>query len=205
MIERWEYYLPDRLLQKIWRSRAGDEGVDAWAHEEGDGAVARIESSTLPNGQVDRWEHYEADVLARVEEDMAPDGQPDEWETYSGSLVESAAFDENGDGVPYRRLLYTEGALVAIESTGPKTEPTAPGSTSAADFHHLLQSVLCNVFPDRGCRSMTCVRLESCSSTQHRRWALLSGSGRKNGGTPLRRGANVLTGMKGHAELYLRD
>tara|TARA_A100001037_G_scaffold292404_1_gene307687 strand:- start:417 stop:1031 length:615 start_codon:yes stop_codon:yes gene_type:complete len=187
VIERWKYYLPGRLIKKIWFSRGGDEVVDTWAYEDGDGAVAGIEISILHNGQVDRREHYEADILARAEDDMAPDGQPDEWETHSGSLFELAAFDENGDGVPDRRLLYAGGALLAIESTGPKTEPTAPGSTSTADLHHLLQSVLCNFLPDRGCRSMTCVRLESCSSTQQRR------------------GANVLTGMKGHAELYLRN
>ena len=64
VIERWEYYLPDQLLQKIRFSRGGDEVVDAWAYEDGDGAVDRIEISTLRNGQVDRWEHYEADVLA---------------------------------------------------------------------------------------------------------------------------------------------
>ena len=52
----------------------------------------------------------------RAEDDFDLDTQPDKWETYDDGRVSSAAFDETGDGRPDRRLVYADGALVAIES-----------------------------------------------------------------------------------------
>ena len=52
----------------------------------------------------------------RAEEDVDLDTRPDKWETYEDGRVSSAAFDETGDGRADRRLVYSAGALVAIES-----------------------------------------------------------------------------------------
>lgn len=55
-------------------------------------------------------------MLVKAEEDVDLDTRSDKWETYEAGRVSSAAFDETGDGRPDRRLIYTGGALVAIES-----------------------------------------------------------------------------------------
>jgi hypothetical protein len=123
-IDRWEYYDGKGQLLKVGYSRSNGAKPDAWAFAGPDGAVARVEISSVADEQkIDRREFYEATVLVRAEDDTNHDGRPDKWETYENGAVKTAAFDENGDGKPDRRLTYTDGELTLIE-----TEPDASGS-----------------------------------------------------------------------------
>src|SRR5206468_6408673 len=45
-VDRWEYYGPDRKLEKVGISRAGDGKEDAWSYADAAGAVTRLEIST---------------------------------------------------------------------------------------------------------------------------------------------------------------
>ena len=92
-IDRWEYYDGNGRLAKVGFSSRRDGRVDSWAFSGDDGQIARIEiSSTGDEQKIDRWEFYDAGVLASV------------------------AMDENGDGRPDRKLTYVNGALAVIES-----------------------------------------------------------------------------------------
>ena len=92
-IDRWEYYDENGRLAKVGFASRKDGRVDSWAFSGADGAIARIEiSSTGDEHKIDRWEFYDAGVLAAV------------------------AMDENGDGKPDRKLTYVNGALAVIES-----------------------------------------------------------------------------------------
>lgn len=140
-IDRWEYYDANGKLAKVGFSRANTGKPDAWAYAGPDGKIARIEiSSTGDEHKIDRWEYYDASdaaangdaagPLVRAEEDTDGDGKVDKWETYVDGQLATVAFDENHDGHPDRRLTYSNGRLVLIE--------TAPDS---AGVYHTRQRV----------------------------------------------------------------
>jgi len=124
-IDRWEEYDENGGLAKVGFSRTNNGKPDAWVFSGADGKVRRIEiSSTGDPSRIDRWEYYDASqsgpdgrgALVRAEEDTTHDGRPDKWETYEHGVLKSVAFDENGSGRPTRRLVYSGGAHVVIES-----------------------------------------------------------------------------------------
>jgi hypothetical protein len=116
-IDRWEYYGPDRQLEKVGLSRANDGAVDSWVYEGADGAIARIEISTARDGLVNRTEYYEGDAIVRAEEDTNRNGAIDKWETFAGGILTSVAFDTEGAGTPTRRLVYgPDGSLDRLEN-----------------------------------------------------------------------------------------
>jgi hypothetical protein len=114
-IERWEYYGPEKALEKVGFSRAQDGVEDAWQYFDARGAVSRIEISSLRNKRIDRIEYYEKGVLVRAEEDTDHDGTMDKWETYEGERLTSVAFDEAHRGSPTRRIVYGAGGSARIE------------------------------------------------------------------------------------------
>jgi len=120
-IDRWEYYGPDRKLEKVGFSRARDGVEDAWSFFNATGATERIEISTRRNHKVDRVEHYEKGVLVRAEEDSDGDGRFDKWETYEGERLASVAFDTARRGTPDRRLIYGADGSARIE-----VDPSTP-------------------------------------------------------------------------------
>jgi len=98
VIERWEYYGPRQVLEKV-------------------------EISTRSDGKVTRTEFYAAAAVARAEEDTDGDGNVDRWESYANGLVQSVAFDTERAGRPTRRFVYSsDGQLVQTETGG---DPTA--------------------------------------------------------------------------------
>ena len=105
-IDRWEYYGPDRKIERVGFSRAKDGVEDAWAFFDAAGAINRVDISTKRNHKVDRIEHYEKGVLTRAEEDGDGDGRMDKWETYDHERLTSVAFDTSHRGTPDRRLIY---------------------------------------------------------------------------------------------------
>jgi hypothetical protein len=105
-VERWEYYGPERQLEKVGFSRANDGKEDAWSFNGLDGSVVRIDISTERDGRVTRTEHYQNGVLTRAEDDDDRDGRADRWETYDGGRLASVAFDTTHRGTPDRRLVY---------------------------------------------------------------------------------------------------
>jgi hypothetical protein len=126
-IDRWEYYDSGGKLLKVGFSRKDDGKPDAWAFAGPDGKISRVEiSSSGDEKKINRWEHYDASqagpkgeptgALVSAEEDTDGDGLPDKWETYANGVITSVAFDEQHTGHPTRRLTYTDGALVLIES-----------------------------------------------------------------------------------------
>ena len=116
-LDRWEYYDERGTLTKVGFSRGRDGRADAWAFAGADGQVTRVEISSIADPEhIDRWERYDAGVLASAEEDTSGDGRPDKTEIYEGGVVKIVLFDEDGDEVPDRRLTYSNGALAQIES-----------------------------------------------------------------------------------------
>ena len=135
-IDRWEEYDENGGLAKVGFSRTNNGKPDAWVFSGADGKVRRIEiSSTGDSSRIDRWEYYDAaqsgpdgrGALVRAEEDTTHDGRPDKWETYEHGVLKSVAFDENGSGRPTRRLVYSGGAHVVIES-GPGASVDSPST-----------------------------------------------------------------------------
>ena len=115
VIDRWEYYGPDRAIEKVGTSRAGDNTPDSWAYFDQTGAMTKLELSTHRNGTVDRVEYYQAGARVRAEEDTNADGRIDKWETYDGSRLASVAFDTRQRGTPDRRVLYAQDGTVRVE------------------------------------------------------------------------------------------
>ncbi len=126
-IDRWEYYGPDRQLEKVGFSRESDGIEDAWEFFDAAGAVERIEISTRRNHKVDRVEHYAKGMLVRAEEDSDGDGRFDKWETYDGDRLASVAFDTLHRGTPDRRLIYGADGSVRLE-----LDPQGTGTFVAA-------------------------------------------------------------------------
>ena len=114
-IDRWDYYGPDRRLQKSGFSLQNDGMEDAWAYIGPDGSTTRIESSPARNGKIQRIEHFEHDVLTRAEEDTDGDGNIDKWETFDGLSLAMVAFDSAHRGRPDRRLVYGADGSVRVE------------------------------------------------------------------------------------------
>jgi hypothetical protein len=134
-IDRWEYYGPDRRLEKIGFARARDGVEDAWSFFDASGATERIEISTKRNRTVDRVEHYANGALVRAEEDGDGDGRFDKWETYDGGRLASVAFDTVHRGTPDRRLIYgVDGSArveVDLQGSGVFVAATPPASRNA--------------------------------------------------------------------------
>jgi hypothetical protein len=117
-VERWDFYRPGPILDRVAFSARNDGVVDAQAFYGPAGALVRVEISTGRTGRFDRIEFYENGVLVRSEEDRDGDGRADKWETYRPNrtaaageppyAVASVAFDDLGTGVPQRRLTYEE-------------------------------------------------------------------------------------------------
>lgn len=129
-IDRWEYYGPDRRLEKIGFSRAKDGIEDAWSFFDAKGALDRIEISTRRNRTVDRVEHYVNGVLVRAEEDSDGDGRYDKWETYEGERLASVAFDTAHRGTPDRRLIYAADGSVRMETDLQGTGTFVPAASA---------------------------------------------------------------------------
>jgi hypothetical protein len=55
-VERWDYYGPERRLEKVGFSRQNDGREDAWSVVGTDGAVSQIEISTERDGRITRIE-----------------------------------------------------------------------------------------------------------------------------------------------------
>jgi len=130
-IDRWEYYGPDRRLEKVGFSRAKDGVEDAWSFFDPNGAVERIEISTKRNRVIDRVEHYAKGGLVRAEEDSDGDGRFDKWETYEGERLTSVAFDTARRGTPDRRLIYGSDGTVRVEADPQGTGTFMPIATDS--------------------------------------------------------------------------
>lgn len=128
-IDRWEYYTPSGVLQKVGESRAKSGAVDMWAYMGADGTPDRVEfvevSNVTGKEGIVRREHFQGGVKVRGEEDTDGDGIIDRWETFTGGRLTAVEFDDDKkrDGRPVQRMTYDDrGALIAIE-----TEPDGQG------------------------------------------------------------------------------
>ena len=128
-VDRWDFYNPDRTLQKVGLSRLNDGVMDAQTFYNPDGTIQRMELSTRRDGRFDKTEFYERNVLVRSEEDVNRDSRADKWETYqrleaSGPGepaygITSSSFDDTGSGRPERRFVYGPGGSVARVEVDP--------------------------------------------------------------------------------------
>ena len=117
-IDRWEYYGPGKVLERVGFSRAQNGVEDAWQYFDRAGALTRVEMAATrgKNGPlIDRIEYYEHGVLTRAEEDTDHDGTMDKWETYDGDRLAAVAFDDLHRGTPTRKLLYGADGSARIE------------------------------------------------------------------------------------------
>jgi hypothetical protein len=126
-VDRWDYYTPEREIEKTGFARAGDGKLDTWIVQGSNGLVERVEVSTRRDGVANRVEYYDAGRLIRSEEDTNADGRIDKWETYrllpGGSpsnpfayAVATAAFDFSSRGWPERRFIYSPtGEIARVE------------------------------------------------------------------------------------------
>ena len=115
-IERWDFYGPDRKLEKVGFASRNDGVMDSQAFYTPEGAVERIEISTTRDATFDRVEFYEQGALVRSQEDTNRDGRPDKWDEYSphpnhaagepAYAISSTAFDDAKTGKPNRRFVY---------------------------------------------------------------------------------------------------
>jgi O-antigen ligase len=131
-VDRWDYYGPEREIEKTGLARAGDGKLDTWFVHGSDGLVERVEVSTRRDGVANRVEYYDAGRLVRSEEDTNADGQTDKWETYRllpggnpanpfAYAVATAAFDFSARGRPERRFVYSPAGgieRVEVDSAG---------------------------------------------------------------------------------------
>jgi len=119
-IERWEHYgPPGNTLIKVGFSRRNDGIEDAWTYANADGTVGRIEVSTRRNGQVNRTEFYENDVMVRVVEDTDGDGKPDKWERFENGRLASVDIDTTRTGTPNRRIVHLPDGTSKLEHLRP--------------------------------------------------------------------------------------
>jgi hypothetical protein len=127
-VDRWDYYTPEREIEKTGFARAGDGRLDTWIVQGSNGLVERVEVSTRRDGVANRVEYYDAGRLIRSEEDTNADGRIDKWETYRllpggnpanpfAYSVATAAFDFSTRGWPERRFIYSStGGLLRVEA-----------------------------------------------------------------------------------------
>ncbi len=133
-VERWDFYGPDRKIEKVGFASRNDGVLDSQAFYSADGALQRMEISTRRDGRFDRVEFYDSGVLVRSEEDQNGDGRPDKWETYrpepaaaSGEpkyAITSVAFDDEGRGTPQRRFVYGTNGQIARVEVDPESDGT---------------------------------------------------------------------------------
>ena len=117
-IDRWEYYGPGKVLERVGISRAGNGVEDTWQYFDPSGAITRVEiaSTRGKNGPlINRIEYYEHGMLTRAEEDTDHDGVIDKWETYTGDHLAAVAFDDLHHGAPTRKLVYSADGSVRVE------------------------------------------------------------------------------------------
>jgi len=121
-IDRWDFYGPDRKLERVGFSRQNDGVMDAVAYYESEGVLSRMEVSTRRDGTFDRLEHYVDGHLTRTAEDTDGDGRADKWDEYGPSasgpenIVVSTSFDDSKRGKAERRFVYGQnGAIARIE------------------------------------------------------------------------------------------
>ena len=126
-IDRWEYYGPGKVLERVGLSRAQNGVEDTWQYFDRTGAITRVEMASTrgKNGPlVDRIEYYKHGMLTRAEEDTDHDGTIDKWETYDGDRLSAVAFDDLHRGVPTRKLLYGADGTVRVEAAQPSARET---------------------------------------------------------------------------------
>ena len=114
-VDRWEYYDAGQKLEKVGSSRANDGKEDAWSYTGPDGSLERIDVSTRRDGKVTRTERYLNNALVRAEEDSDGDGQIDKWETYEAERLATVAFDTVRRGTADRRLIYGADGSARLE------------------------------------------------------------------------------------------
>ena len=117
-IDRWEYYGPEKKLERVGLSRAHNGLEDSWQYFDASGALTRVEMTEPGVGNtrvLARIEYYEKGVLVRAEEDTDRDGAIDKWESYENNRLASVSFDEHHQGRPTRRLVYSPDGTVRIE------------------------------------------------------------------------------------------
>lgn len=127
-VERWDFYRPDRMLDRIGFASKNDGVMDSQAFYHADHTLERIEVSTKRDGRFDRTEYYLQDhgnnVLDHAATDRDGDGRPDTWDTYvtQGTpgqpmgAIRMTAFDDSGSGRPERRFVYgTGGSITRVE------------------------------------------------------------------------------------------
>jgi hypothetical protein len=127
-VDRWEYYTADQKLERVGFSRSNDGIEDAWSYAGSDGNVVRIDVSTRRDGRVTRVERYEGEQQSSAEEDTDGDGQMDKWETFDAGRLVSIAFDSAHKGRPDRRLVYNADGSVKVE-----VDPTGAGAWTAPE------------------------------------------------------------------------
>jgi hypothetical protein len=121
-VDRWDFYTPERTVEKVGFSRLNDGVMDAVTFYNADRTIHHIEISTKRNGRFDKTEFYERNALVRTEEDTSGDGKVDKWETWAPSpshadnepayVVTTSSFDDTGRGAPTRRFTYGPGGTV---------------------------------------------------------------------------------------------
>ncbi len=123
-VDRWDFYGPDKKLERVGFSRENDGVMDAVAYYQSEGVLSRMEVSTRRDGTYDRIERYLDGRLVEVAEDTDGDGRPDKWDEYGRSgaagatdaVVVSTKFDDSKTGRPDRRFVYGHnGAIARVE------------------------------------------------------------------------------------------
>jgi hypothetical protein len=121
-VDRWDFYGPDKKLERVGFSRQNDGVMDAVAYYQSEGVLTRMEVSTRRDGTFDRIERYVDGRLVEAAEDTDADGRPDKWDQYARSssttedVVIATAFDDSKSGRPERRFVYgVNGAIARVE------------------------------------------------------------------------------------------
>jgi hypothetical protein len=125
-VERWDFYGPDRKLEKVGFASKNDGVMDSQAFYGPGGVLDHIDLSTKRDGRFDRTEYYENGKLVRSADDTNGDGRPDKWDTWepvdrpiAGAPqygITATSFDDTGSGRPERRFIYGPGgAIVRVE------------------------------------------------------------------------------------------
>jgi hypothetical protein len=133
-IERWDFYGPDRTLEKVGFSRLNDGIMDAQAFYDGARHLQRMEVSTRRDGRFDKTEFYTGGILIRSEEDTDGDSRIDKWDTYAplpnarpgepGYGITSTAVDDSGTGTPRRRFTYGPNGRIVLVEVDPEGDGT---------------------------------------------------------------------------------
>jgi hypothetical protein len=125
-VERWDFYGPDRRVEKVGLASRNDGVMDSRAYYGPDGTLARIEISTRRDDVFDRTEFYERGTLVHSQDDTDRDGRPDKWDRYEARTdappgepafaITATAFDDSRSGRPERRFVYgPRGTIARVE------------------------------------------------------------------------------------------